>query len=63
MVFLIILLAIWELYWTYTACWLAAKRGDKLWFFSFLVVSLLGIPEIIYVRKYKDSSKLVEEKD
>ena len=26
---LIILLALWELYWTYHACWLAAQRNEK----------------------------------
>jgi hypothetical protein len=62
MIYLIILLAIWEVYWTYTACWLAAKRGDKAWFLSFIIISLFGIPEILYVRKYQDSLKL-EGKD
>jgi len=55
MLYLIILLVLWELYWTITACWLAAKRGDKGWFIFFLIFNLLGIPEIIYVRKYKNS--------
>jgi len=55
MLYLIILLVLWELYWTITACWLAAKRGDKGWFIFFLIFNLLGIPEIIYVRKHKNS--------
>ena len=55
MVYLIIIIALWELYWTITACWLASKRGDKGWFIFFLTFTLLGIPEIIYVRKYKSS--------
>jgi len=62
MVWFIVLLTIWEIYWTYTACWLAAKRGDKVWFITFIVFSLLGIPEIIYVRKYRKSLKK-ENKD
>jgi len=55
MLYLIIILALWELYWTITACWLASKRGEKGWFIFFLIFNLLGIPEIIYVRKYKNS--------
>ena len=55
MIYLIILLTLWEIYWTYTACWLAAKRGDKAWFLFFIIFSLLGIPEILYVRKYQNS--------
>ena len=55
MIYLIILLTLWEIYWTYTACWLAAKRGDKAWFLFFIIFSLFGIPEILYVRKYQNS--------
>ena len=62
MIYLIIILTLWEIYWTYTACWLAAKRGDKAWFLFFIIFSLFGIPEILYVRKYQDSLKL-ESKD
>ena len=62
MIYLIIILTLWEIYWTYTACWLAAKRGDKAWFLFFIIFSLFGIPEILYVRKYRDSLKL-EGKD
>jgi hypothetical protein len=44
------MLTAWELYWTYHACWLASKLDDKKWFLTFLVVSLFGIPEIIYIK-------------
>ena len=50
---LIILLALWELYWTYHACWLASQRNEKKWFLFFLMFNLLGIPEIIYLQKKK----------
>jgi len=52
----ILLLALWEAYWTYQACWLASKRDERRWFLFFLVFNLLGIPEIIYVRKNKPDS-------
>jgi hypothetical protein len=48
---LIILLAIWEVYWTYQACWLASKLDQRKWFLFFLVFNLLGIPEMIYLKK------------
>ena len=50
---LIILLALWELYRTYHACWLASQRNEKKWFLFFLMFNLLGIPEIIYLQKKK----------
>ena len=51
MITLIILLALWELFWTYQACWLAAQRNERKWFLFFLMFNLLGIPEIIYLQK------------
>ena len=43
---------IWEIYWTYKACWLASKNGHKKLFFFFLIFTTLGIAEMFYVRKY-----------
>ena len=48
---LIVLITAWEIYWTYHACWIAAKLNEKRNFLFFLVFNLLGIPEIIYIRK------------
>ena len=45
-----ILAAAWEIYWTYRACWIGTKLNEKKKFLFFLVFSLLGIPEIIYIR-------------
>jgi len=52
----ILMLAVWEAYWTYHACWLASKKNERKWFLFFLVFNLLGIPEIIYIRKNKPDS-------
>jgi len=49
----LLIVVIWEVYWTFHACWLAAKLGDKKWFLFFLVFQLLAIPEIIYIQKNK----------
>ena len=46
---LIIVIVIWEAIWTYKACWLAAELKEKPAFIFFLVFSLLGIPEIVYL--------------
>jgi len=48
---LIVLITAWEVYWTYHACWIASKLNEKRNFLFFLVFNLLGIPEIIYIRK------------
>lgn len=50
---IIILLAAWEVYWTYHACWVASKLNEKKAFLFFLIFNLLGIPEIIYIYKKK----------
>jgi len=50
LIFAILLATAWEIYWTYHACWIAAKQNERKKFLFFLVFSLLGIPEIIYIR-------------
>ena len=50
----LIVVTIWEVYWTYHACWLASRLGDKKWFLFFLTFALLGIPEIIYIQKNRN---------
>ena len=50
LVLAILLVTAWEIYWTYYACWMAYKLNDKRKFLFFLVFSLLGIPEIVYIR-------------
>ena len=50
---LIVLLALWELGWTAVACWHAARKDDKGWYIFFSLITLLGIPEIIYLVKQK----------
>jgi len=42
-------LLVWSLVWKGLAMWRAAKRNDKIWYIVFLIVNLLGIPEIIYL--------------
>jgi hypothetical protein len=49
---IILIAAIWELYWTIEASWEASKRGHRKWFIFFIAVSLLGLPEIYYLKIY-----------
>lgn len=50
---LILVLVTWEVYWTYRACWAASRRNEKKWFLFFLVFNLLGIPEMLYLRRLR----------
>jgi len=50
---LIVVLMVWEVYWTYHACWIASKLDEKKHFLFFLIFNLLGIPEIIYIYRKK----------
>tara|TARA_Y100001949_G_C15823984_1_gene259029 strand:- start:302 stop:499 length:198 start_codon:yes stop_codon:yes gene_type:complete len=56
LILLVIILVLWEIYWTIKACWLAAKNDDKGWFIFMLVFNLLGIPEMIYI--YNHNKKI-----
>jgi hypothetical protein len=46
---LFIILACWTLVWKGFALWYAARNHQKAWFVFLLVISLVGIPEIIYL--------------
>ena len=50
---LIVVFTVWEVYWTYHACWIASKLDEKKHFLFFLIFNLLGIPEIIYIYRKK----------
>jgi len=55
-------LVLWSLAWKGWALWLAARRGEKIWFLILLVVNTMGILEIIYIfliAKQKDSVEVI----
>jgi hypothetical protein len=58
MILLLLILIAWEAYWTYKACWEAAQSNAKGWFIVFLLVNLLGIPEIVYLAWKRRQSAL-----
>lgn len=47
---LLFLVALWTLPWKGWALWRAARLGQKKWFIVILVVSTLGVLEILYLK-------------
>ena len=58
---LVLVVVVWEAFWTYKACWLAAKQDQKKWFLFFLIFNLLGIPEILFLWHNKRKSAEVSQ--
>jgi hypothetical protein len=46
---LLILVALWSLFWKGLALWHAARRGEAGWFVAILIINTLGLLEIIYL--------------
>lgn len=62
----VLLLVVWSLYWKGRALWVAARKGDKLWFVVLLLVNTLGILEILYIYRFSkktQSSGAIENKE
>lgn len=57
----IILIFLWQLAWKGVALWRAAKLGQKNWFIAMLVVSSIGILEIIYLFAFAKEKLTLEE--
>jgi len=54
---LLVVAALWTLYWKYKALWYAAKHEHKTWFIALLVVNTLGILEILYLHVFSKYHK------
>ncbi|MBF05248.1 hypothetical protein CL644_00885 [bacterium] len=55
---------LWTLPWTAWALWLAARRGEKVWFVVLLVLNTLALLEIFYIfaiAKRSDTKELENE--
>lgn len=46
---LIYAIQFWVIPWKGIALWLAARRGEKLWFVALLIFQTLGLLEIAYI--------------
>jgi len=49
----IVPLAFWSFFWMALGLWFSARNEDKAWFTFFLLVHLIGIPEIIYLHMHR----------
>ena len=49
MIPLLVVLALWTLFWKGLALWHAAKRGEHVWFIALLLINTVGILEIVYL--------------
>jgi len=49
--FMTVILAIglWSVVWKGWALWIAARKGEKVWFIIMLVLNTVGILEILYI--------------
>ncbi len=59
----ILAIALWTLPWKAWALWLSARRGDIWWFLAMIILSTLGVIEIIYIfliAKQSDKVKIEE---
>ncbi len=55
-IYLIAILAVWELVWKGLALWKAAKRRQTAWFIAILVINSAGVLPIIYLLLNKDDA-------
>ncbi|KKR48766.1 MAG: Membrane protein [Candidatus Magasanikbacteria bacterium GW2011_GWC2_40_17] len=46
---LLVPLMLWSLFWKAWALWLAARKGQKIWFGALLIFNTVGILEIVYI--------------
>lgn len=46
---IVIIIALWTLFWKGVALWHAARKDNRPWFYALLLVNTLGILEIIYI--------------
>ncbi len=61
---IVLVIALWDLIWKATAMWKASKRGSKKWFVVLLVLNTAGILPILYLwftKKKKSDSHQVPQ--
>jgi hypothetical protein len=54
---LLAIILVWSLVWEGIALWKSARNNHLFWFILFLLVHILGIPEIIYIIVTKDKKR------
>jgi len=46
---ILLVVALWTLFWKGAALWHAARKKEKFWFVGLLLINTLGILEIVYL--------------
>ncbi len=54
---LIIIIGLWTLPWKGVALWKSARRKEKWWFITLLVINTLAILEILYIFIFSKENK------
>jgi hypothetical protein len=57
MIWLIVLLGLWEAAWKGVALWRAGKNAHLAWFVCLFIFNTLGILPIIYIFAYSEKKK------
>ena len=52
-IFLLIILSIWEFYWKGRGLWTAAKKNNRNWFIAILIINSAGLLPLYYLYLYK----------
>jgi hypothetical protein len=55
--FVIIIVALWDVFWKGWALWRAARREEKGWFIVLLILNTMGILPIIYLVFFSKNKK------
>lgn len=61
-VIIIVVLALWELFWKGVALWRAAHQNQRSWFIALLLINSAGVLPIIYMLMTNFRTDAAEEK-
>ena len=50
---LFLLVVAWSIFWKGIALWKAARNNQRYWFIAMLIVSSIGILEIVYIKFFQ----------
>ncbi len=57
LMYLFLILVVWELIWKGIALWKAAREDQKYWFIAILILNTVGILPILYIFVFKKGRK------
>lgn len=56
----LVALTVWTIFWKGFALWHAAKNNQRNWFVAILILSTVGILELVYLLKYAKNKYTVQ---